>query len=226
MLNKYYPEREDVFHKLLLRYIHGCEQVLDAGCGDGSIFTYDFRERVDLLVGLDLRQDLAANSQVRCATRGSVECLPFRNNAFDLIFSRFVLEHIREPENAFVELSRVLQPGGKLIILVPNAYHYFVIAGRIIPHSLQKRIASWVGYRDEDTFPTYYRANTRKTLTTFAHRAGLGVSEMTLHEPCPWFLSFSPLTLALAILYERIVNRFEALAHFGLTSLPYTPSHD
>jgi ubiquinone/menaquinone biosynthesis C-methylase UbiE len=212
MFKRYYPEYTDVFHHLLEQKLNNCERVLDAGCGDGRIFTYDFKEKVNMLVGLDLRQDLAKNEQIHSAAQGSVEQAPFVDGTFDLVFSRFVLEHVQEPADAFIEFARVLRPGGILVVAIPNAFHYFVIAGRIIPHSLQQRIASWVGYKEADTFPTYYRANTCKRLNALAKRAGMELRKVVRWEPCPWFVSFSAITLAPAILYERLVNRYESLA--------------
>ena len=67
---------------------------------------------------------------------------------------------------------------------------------------------------DTDVFPTYYRGNTPRKLGMLANRAGLTLSRMILHEPCPWFLSFSPVTLALGIFYERLVNFCDVLAPF------------
>lgn len=214
MLAKYYPEHEEIFRDLLTQLLDGCERVLDAGCGDGRIFAYDFKERVDMLVGIDPCHNLAKNDQIHYATRGLVEHMPFADDTFDLVFSRFVLEHVQQPSHAFSEFARVLQPDGTLVVLIPNAWHYFVLAGRMIPHPVQQRIASWVGYREEDTHPTYYRANTCKKLNTLAQRGGLALSQTIMHEPCPWFLSFSPITLVPAIFHERLVNRCEALSPF------------
>lgn len=107
-----------------------------------------------------------------------------------------------------MEFARVLQPGGYLLLLVPNALHYFPLVGRIIPHKFQQQFAAKVGYKANDTFPTYYRANTPRKLRKLGDLAGLRLIELSLSEPCPWFLSFSTITLAPAIFYERIVNRF------------------
>ena len=212
MLQTYYPDQTHPFDKLLAQMIPTGGYVLDAGCGDGSIFKYNIKDQVNLLVGLDLRRDIGKNQQIHCATNGSIEYLPFANNTFDLIFSRFVLEHLKNPKFAFGELARILRPGGALLFLVPNARHYFPLAGRIIPHRLQQYIAGWVGYKEKDTFPTYYQANTGKKLKDLAMQTGLRVQLLNWREPSPWFLSFSPLTLAMGIVYERLVNSYEFFA--------------
>jgi SAM-dependent methyltransferase len=47
--------------------------------------------------------------------------LTFPSNNFDLIITQDVLEHIQEPEKAFIEIRRVLKPGGFHIFTIP--YH-------------------------------------------------------------------------------------------------------
>jgi SAM-dependent methyltransferase len=213
MLNKYYPIQNDPFHDLVIRSIVGCDRVLDAGCGVGKIFQYSFTNKTKLLVGLDLRLDLAENNQVQCATRASVVQMPFANQSFDLIFSRFLLEHVEQPQTTFNEFARVLKPGGKLIILTPNSFHYFPVAGKLIPNGLHKYFARLVSYRDEDTFMTYYRANSKRKLVDFGKNVSLSLENIIMNEPCPYFLSFSPITLAPAIFYERTINRFRLLSN-------------
>ncbi len=50
------------------------------------------------------------------------EKLPYKNNTFDFHLSFEVLEHIGEPYEYFKEASRVIQKGGKIIVIVPFLY--------------------------------------------------------------------------------------------------------
>ena len=45
--------------------------------------------------------------------------IPVRNNSFDIIICTEVFEHIPEPVKAVKEFSRILKPGGKLILTAP-----------------------------------------------------------------------------------------------------------
>lgn len=50
---------------------------------------------------------------------GAGEYLPFADEAFDLIISVAVLEHVRDPFAAARELQRILKPGGRIFAAVP-----------------------------------------------------------------------------------------------------------
>jgi len=43
----------------------------------------------------------------------------FPSDHFDFVLSSDVLEHVPEPGDAFIEIRRILKPGGKLIFTVP-----------------------------------------------------------------------------------------------------------
>ena len=65
--------------------------------------------------------------------------LPFPDNFFDVVTALDVLEHIPQPVDTLVELSRVSRPGGILISSVPN----------LASIGLKWKDKEWVGYRDE-----------------------------------------------------------------------------
>ncbi|MDR7418067.1 MAG: class I SAM-dependent methyltransferase [Armatimonadota bacterium] len=60
-----------------------------------------------------------------CAA-GDVRQLPFRSDAFDLIYSMGTIEHFPETQTALEEMFRVLKPGGVAIIGVPNLLDPFL----------------------------------------------------------------------------------------------------
>ena len=57
---------------------------------------------------------------------GDVRDLPFRENTFDAIYSMGTIEHFDETERAVEEMARVLKPGGRAIVGVPNRYDPFL----------------------------------------------------------------------------------------------------
>src|SRR5207249_6393552 len=52
---------------------------------------------------------------------GTVDDAPFPDHAFDVLTCRHVLEHISAPLAFLKALARLLQPGGRLVIVTPNA---------------------------------------------------------------------------------------------------------
>lgn len=46
--------------------------------------------------------------------------LPFKNNFFDVVFHKSLIEHVSNPDLMMKETKRVLKKNGKLIILVPD----------------------------------------------------------------------------------------------------------
>lgn len=57
-----------------------------------------------------------------CVAQASVLDLPFENHAFDLVSCALVLCRVREPLRALGELSRVLRPGGRLLLATPFGF--------------------------------------------------------------------------------------------------------
>jgi SAM-dependent methyltransferase len=97
--------------------------ILDLGCGDGNFSALTFPGHK--IQGFDPSYESlkAAKgyqfySLLFCA-KGDL--LPYENNYFGTIISNSVLEHIPDVEEVIREAVRVLKPGGKIIITVPNS---------------------------------------------------------------------------------------------------------
>ncbi len=62
---------------------------------------------------------------LRCAV-SDVRELPFLDDSFDAIYSMGTIEHFAETDRAVAEMARVLKPGGRAIIGVPNRHDPFL----------------------------------------------------------------------------------------------------
>lgn len=110
----------------LLAHLRAGDDLLDVGCGPGTI-TADLAERVapGRVVGIDRSAEVVALAaerhhddrlQFRVA---DLMQLPFDDDSFDVVHAHQVLQHLDDPVAALVELRRVCRPGG--IVAVRDA---------------------------------------------------------------------------------------------------------
>ncbi len=101
------------------------EPVLDLGCGDGHFADLALSSQV--LAGIDpwwgpLRKAKRTGAYA-VVVQSNGDRLPFPDHFFASIISNSVLEHIPDLDPVMTEASRVLKPGGMLVITTPS--HYF-----------------------------------------------------------------------------------------------------
>jgi len=219
----YPPDFRGMYDRLqdvIEQYVQPNYVVLDAGCGSGRVFQHRLagraqtgaRRGVRRVVGVDVTDEQRANPNIDDAVRADLRALPLRDASFDLVVMSHVAEHLTEPEQAFRELARVLRPGGRLLLLTPSRWHYVPLVARLLPHRLHVAFNRWRGVDARDVFPTAYRANTAGRLRALAEGAGLTVERIERFETEPEYLAFHLAPYALGVAYERVVNRFDALA--------------
>jgi ubiquinone/menaquinone biosynthesis C-methylase UbiE len=101
--------------------------ILDAGCGSGIVSRYLATQHPNSpVVGCDFSQPRVQQAQ---EAADSIENLSFEQqdlrkltyppNEFDLVISRYVIEHQipRDLTSVIAEMARVLKPGGSLLII-------------------------------------------------------------------------------------------------------------
>lgn len=171
--------------------------VLDAGCSRGDPDLPSIANAKQT-VGCDADIDgLRANTLVRDRVLTPLETLPFRNDAFDVIVCKFVIEHVPSPLQVFKEFWRVLRPGGVLALLTPNRLSLFAFVSALVPYNLKQAIKKRLfGGHPEDTFRTYYRANTPRTLDRLLRESGFARGHVEMLAGLWAFFIFStPLAL-------------------------------
>ncbi len=57
------------------------------------------------------------------AILGNAYQLPFPDDSFDLIYTRFVLQHLPNPDQVVAEMTRVCKPGGRLLLQDTDGYN-------------------------------------------------------------------------------------------------------
>lgn len=109
--------------KVLFQMAKKAERILDLGCGEGTR-TNLVAKKKKLAVGVDLSRTAIKRAKKNYPEHKFLEAdlvdLPFKDAAFDLVYSAFVLEHLDNPEGMILEAIRVLKKGGHLVLIAPN----------------------------------------------------------------------------------------------------------
>ena len=143
-------------------------QFLDIGCGNGRYLEMLHKLGVDKskLYGVELSEPgiEALKCQGYQAFYGRIEDVyeQLPENSFDLIVMLQVLEHVDNPAEVVRCLSKLLKPGGALIIETPNTESIDVMLFKS---------SYWGGYH----FPRHWNLLNQATLTRVAESNGLKI---------------------------------------------------
>lgn len=111
-------------------------RVLEVGAGTGrdaaqfaalgaEVWTLDYAAESLRL----MRENIGDAVEIVC---GDALALPIEANSFDLVFHQGLLEHFRDPLALLRENHRILKPGGRVLVDVPQRFHYYTLAKHIL----------------------------------------------------------------------------------------------
>jgi SAM-dependent methyltransferase len=105
-------------------------RILENGCGVG-MYVQHLQPSGGQVFGLeyDFERLQEARKRSDLLTCAAGEELPYPAGSFDLVLSHEVLEHVRNDRAAVGEIVRVLKPGGRLALFVPNRGYPFETHG-------------------------------------------------------------------------------------------------
>jgi SAM-dependent methyltransferase len=228
-LQNLYHETEtvhDYYDEELAPLISKKTVLLDAGCGEKGIMN-KYRGQNRLSVGIDLSlRSLKKNNSIDELLISSVEKMPFRDGSFDVVICQWVIEHLENPELVYQEFSRVLKRNGHLIVVTNSVYNGIMLVSAILPIKIRDKLKEKVFPREikEDTFPTYYRCNSRKAFEKMLYALGFSKHFCGYSGDISIFL-FSKFLFVLAIAYEKITDmkwlncfKMHIIAHYEKTS--------
>ena len=199
------------FRDQILAQVRPEMRVLDFGAGRGGKPELSFQGQVAQVCGADVDPVVKDNIYLDEARVIENDRIPYPDEAFDFVFSSFVLEHVEEPLSVFNEIFRVLKPGGRFLTRMPNRRHYVAIISAMTPHAFHDFVNRRRGRMSHDTFPTYYRVNTPRVIRRFALESGFDVVDINFHEGRPEYARLLFPAYLCGLIYERTVNATDQL---------------
>lgn len=198
LIERWIREVNGPFDAAIAAHVRPDSVVLDAGCSRGDPDLPSLaRGRLYFGADVDL-PGLRANSLARAVVLAPVTALPFADGSVDVLVMKWVAEHLEDPATVFRECRRVLRAGGALCLLTPNAHSVFTVLSRSVPLRFKQVFKRRLfGVHEEDTFPVFYRANTRGALRRLLAPLGFH-EERAVLLPGMWtfFIFNRPLALA------------------------------
>lgn len=100
------------------------DEVLDVACGPGLV-ACEFARHAAHVTGLDITPGMIEQARKRQLEQklenlsfavGSAVSLPYRDNSFSLVITRYSFHHLLCVEDALAEMIRVCRPGGTVLV--------------------------------------------------------------------------------------------------------------
>ena len=123
-----YPP-DNRYLKIIDRYLHDHQTVLDVGCGTGlisNLFATRYLSKfvgVDFSDGVDYAQTFAKNNRIDNVEFIKQDFFNYKSDElFDTIICQSFITHVPDYVDAISKMTTMLKPGGTLIIGVYNNY--------------------------------------------------------------------------------------------------------
>ncbi|HYH27499.1 MAG TPA: class I SAM-dependent methyltransferase [Actinomycetota bacterium] len=185
-------------------------RVLDVGGGRRPVIPPELRPEGCHYVGMDISGEELERSEpgaydekfVADATKHVSEL----EGRFDLIVSRWLLEHVKPLPLAFENFRSYLRPGGLFVATFSGRFSLFGLINQLVPH----RVAQWAVHRflgrsKDAVFPAYYH-RCWYTAVQDMLRPWSGKEIYPLYIGARYFAFFRPL-LKTYLAYENWTHR-------------------
>jgi SAM-dependent methyltransferase len=188
------PEYAEQILPLVAHHLQGARRILDVGCGEGQVARRVAGPGIEV-VGLDPTPSQISVARDRAGgplyARARADALPCRGAWFDAVVLCLALEHIDAFEAVIDEIARVLEPGGRFLLLLCHPLLQTPGSGWIDDRILGEhywRIGAYL--RDativDEVAPGVEFVFIHRPLSRYVHamgRAGLLIDDMD--EPAP-----------------------------------------
>lgn len=205
--------------EFLFSRITGSDKVLDMGCGTGR-FTLPLAKAACQVHAVDFSEAMLRKLQEKaCKQEVSIFChqaqmsrMPFEDGTFDVVTCMLALMHlpVASRQEVFLEVSRVLKPGGTFLISVKNAlFERLSTADRFATIDIadvEHKELVFTNTRSGKELRAPWYSFSPQELTSLLGKAGLQLTSLRGSTPLSSWLSDA--VLAEPSMYE-LVKRFE-----------------
>jgi len=134
---------------------------LDIGAHDGAFAATWLGDRPPIDVGVDIEPVTTADSRraYRRLVAGDAQALPFDAGSFQTIVCNSVIEHVDDETRVVHEFSRLLKPGGVLLLTTPSIFFHDLLDGVIRARGRGDEAAAqrYMSATDERIIHLHYR---------------------------------------------------------------------
>jgi len=157
-------------------------KILDVGCGAG-VMAKEVANRGYEILGMDYSYNMLKKAKAICNVstksgitffRGDIEFLPFKDSIFDMVICLGVITYLKSEYKALHEMSRILKPGGTMILSILNKFSLgkcldiSIFVKRKLQRIAANKIVSWekIAEIEENhfTLKSYFMPSLRNSL--------------------------------------------------------------
>lgn len=199
------------------------DRILEAGCGAGNLTAHLIRST--RLTALDIDEQHVSqvadkfghleNVSVEHGDLEDSETFDRLGSDYDSVLCVNVLEHLEKPETAVEGFTRVLKPGGHVLVLVPAHQWLFSAADEALGHTMRYTREDLVGLLENAGFETekVWEFNRLGVLGWYVNR----VLQRTAIG------GFQARVFGLLLPFARLVERITALPGLSLIAVARVP---
>jgi SAM-dependent methyltransferase len=157
--------------------------------------------------GLEINKEIVKNNpQVRYCDVDH-DAIPFDNDSLDLILSIWGFEHF-QTDNIFKESSRVLNAGGRLIMLTPNIVNPLFLANKLSKGWASEIYFKYLTKSQYKPHETHYNFNKAATIERAARKHGLTLEKTIYFGPSFYtkYFEFNKILESLVIKTDKLIT--------------------
>ncbi len=173
----FYNTREEYFIEFM--NLSGSEKIIDIGCGSGT-FTMELAKKYPKtkIIGIDISQAVIGFAKKKAKKEGiknvdflvsPINKLPKQASNSDVAIVSHLIEHIKKPKEALMEVKKMLKKGGRLFLTTPNYLSLWPLAEIVFDKTMAKK-----GYSLEEQHISKFDYFSIKKITK---EAGFSVSK-------------------------------------------------